>query len=50
MQTPEKPKPKSVAERIARFWKGPAATDAAKQTDEAVAKAIAKLRELLGRC
>jgi hypothetical protein len=49
VQTPEKPKPKSLAERIARFWKSPAAADAAKQTEEAVTKVMTKLTELLGR-
>jgi hypothetical protein len=49
MQTPEKSKPKSLAEQIARFWKRPAAADAAKHTDEAVTKVIAKLTKLLGR-
>jgi hypothetical protein len=49
MKTPEKPKRQSLAERIATFWEEPSAKQPAKRTDEGLAKAVAKLTELLGR-
>jgi hypothetical protein len=48
-EPPEKPKPRSLAEGIAKLWESPVVTSATKAADAYVAKSLAKLNEFLAR-
>jgi hypothetical protein len=49
MEPTEKPKPQSLAERIAKLWESPAVSRATKAAEANIAKSLAKLNEVLAR-